>query len=89
MAQISPANHFDPTKISDLEQILTSDPLDNGHDADPYFDLDFGEKLNHGASDQNPTTSGWGNILHLTRAQLFVGAMIDPTWYDPMMRRPP
>ena len=26
------ANHFDPTKISDLEQILKSDPLDNGHD---------------------------------------------------------
>ena len=26
------ANHFDPTKISDLEHILKSDPLDNGHD---------------------------------------------------------
>ena len=26
------ANHFDPTQISDLEQILKSDPLDNGHD---------------------------------------------------------
>ena len=26
------ANHFDPTKISDLEQILKSDPLDDGHD---------------------------------------------------------
>jgi capsular polysaccharide export protein len=26
------ANHFEPTKISDLEQILKSDPLDNGHD---------------------------------------------------------
>ena len=26
------ANHFDPTTISDLEKLLKSDPLDNGHD---------------------------------------------------------
>jgi len=26
------ANHFDPSRVSDLEHILKSDPLDNGHD---------------------------------------------------------